>query len=212
MALSKPCEVMIWTSSHGTDYHHFPSNLEKSFNENTHTRKTSLIQLPLVNAIPGRQTTQTFVSDVKKNLETIPWETRRINIIMMGCNDIRSNDFLGASRIESSVSQLIELHKNYSHGLIVCGLLPSPVSWRRQALLFHKVSNRLYKQTEMSNTGVTHRQIAYLRLNHIFLDSKGFIDEEKFFDRDRIHLNPTGAYQLAKHLIDSMIPIIETFV
>jgi lysophospholipase L1-like esterase len=212
MALSKPCEVMIWTSSHGTDYHHFPSNLEKAFNENTHPRKTSLIQLPLVNAIPGRQTTKTFVSDVRKEIETIPWETRRVNIIMMGCNDIRSNDYIGACRIETSISQLIGLHKSLGHGLIVCGLLPSPVSWTQQASLFHRVSSRLYKQTEMANSGAASRQIAFLRLNHIFLDEKGFIDEEKFFERDRIHLNPTGAYQLAKHLIDSMIPIIETFV
>lgn len=212
MALSKPCEVMIWTSSHGTDYHHFPSNLEKAFNENTHPRKTSLIQLPLINAIPGRQTKHPFVAEIRENLENISWDDRRVNIIMMGCNDIRSNDFLGASRIETSVRQLIELHKNYSHGLIICGLLPSPVSWKKQALLFHKVSSRLYNQTEIANNGAAGRQIAYLRLNHIFLDQRGLIDEEKFFDRDRIHLNPCGAYQLAKHLIDSMIPIIETFV
>jgi hypothetical protein len=66
MALSKPYEAKIWTSSHGTDYHYFPNSLLKAFNENTHPRRDSLIQLPSINAIPGRQTKEAFVREIRK--------------------------------------------------------------------------------------------------------------------------------------------------
>jgi len=210
MALSKPCEVKIWTSSHGTDYHHFPSSLSKAFKENTHPKRDLLIKQPYIDAIPGRQMKEKFVKDFKFDFERIPSGTNRISIIMMGGNDIRCNAYLGACRIERHMSHLIELHKDSRHGLIVCGLLPSPVSWKETSSLFHRVSNRLYKQVEAANNP-QHQKIAYLQLNHVFLDEKGLIEDARFFDPDRIHLNPTGAFQLAKHLIDSTIPIVETF-
>ena len=210
MALSKPCEVKIWTSSHGTEYHHFPFSLSKAFNENIHPKRDLLIKSPYIDAIPGRQMKQKFVKDFEFDFERIPSGTNRISIIMMGGNDIRCNAYIGACRVEKHMSQLIEIHKDSRHGLIVCGLLPSPVTWQETASLFHRVSSRLYRQVETANMS-QNKRIAYLQLNHIFLDEKGFIEDKRYFDPDRVHLNPSGAFLLAKHLIDSTIPIVETF-
>ena len=211
MALSKPCEIKIWTSSHGTDYHHFPSALSKAFSENSHPLKNSLISLPLINAVPGRETKRKFVSEVHHDFEQIPPEVKRINVLLMGDNDVRKNDYVGACRVEQNIGQIIDFHKGSRHGLVICGLLPSPVSWKYTHFLFHRVSSRLYRQVETANLNANGRQIAYLRTMNIFFDDKGFIDEDRFFEPDRIHLNPRGAYQLAKHLIDNIIPITETF-
>jgi len=211
MSLSKPCEVKIWTSSHGTDYHYFPSSLFIAFSQNTHPRKNELIQLPLVNALPGRQTTDKFVADFTQDFANISPDARRINIIMMGDNDVRNCDYIGACRVERNVGQLIELHKDSRHGLIVCGLLPSPATWRHTHSLFQRVSNRLYKQVNTANINSHGRKIAFLKTIQIFLDEKGFINGAKFFERDLIHLNSTGALQLACHLIDSTVSIVESF-
>ena len=211
MALSKPYEVKIWTSSHGTDYHHFPSSLSKAFHENKHPLRDSLISFPLVNAVPGRQTREKLVTEVQKDLNDVPADTRRTNIILMGDNDIRCNDYIGACRIERNIGRLIELHRGSRHGLIVCGLLPSPATWKENDFLFHRVSSQLFAQVEIANSKPQGRQIAFLKTIHIFLDSDGLIDVHKYFMPDRVHLNSAGALRLAQHLVDSAIPIIETF-
>ena len=137
MALSKACEVEIWTSSHGTDYHHFPSSLSTAFKENTHPKRDLLIKSPYIDALPGQQLKEKFVKDFKFDFERIPSGTTKIFIIMMGGDDIRCSDYIGACRVERHLSQLIELHKNSCHGLIVCGLLPSPVTLKETSSLFH---------------------------------------------------------------------------
>ena len=212
MALSKPCEVKIWTSSHGTDYHYFPSSLSKSFQENTHPVRDVLVQLPLVNAIPGRQTTEAFVREFKNDFNLIPAETNRINIILMGDNDLRSNSYVGACRVERNIGRIIELHKGSRHGLIVCGLLPSPVNWAESDFLFHRVSNQLFQQVEMANSAPLGRRIAFLRTLHVFIDENGLIEAGKYFENDKVHLNQTGAFRLAQHLVNSLVPIAETFL
>jgi lysophospholipase L1-like esterase len=211
MSLSKPFEVKIWTSSHGTDYHYFPSNLQKAFNENENERKNNLIQFPHVNAIPGRQTKDKFVSEFQHDFSNISQHERRINIFMLGDNDIRCNDHVGACRIERNVGKLIDLHRNSQHILVVCGLLPSPVTWNYNETLFNRVSNRLQSQIEIANTNSKERRFAFLKLMHIFQNDEGLIDDDKFFEKDKTHLNHLGACQLAKHLIDNIIVIAETF-
>ena len=212
MALSKPYEVKIWTSSHGTDYHYFPSSLSKAFHENTHPQRDVLIQLPLINAKPGRQTKETFVREMKNEFDQISAETKRINIVLMGDNDIRSNDYVGACRVERNIGRIVELHKGSRHGLVVCGLLPSPVTWTESDFLFHRVSNQLFRQVETANSAPSGRRIAFLRTLHVFMDENGLIEAGKYFENDKVHLNQIGAFRLAQHLVNSLVPIAETFL
>jgi hypothetical protein len=211
MAAPKPFEVKIWTSSHGTDRHHFPASLQKAFFSNTHPLRDSLITLPLLNAIPGRETKDQFVAEFKQDFDNIPSDVRRVSVILMGDNDIRSNDYVGASRIESNIQRIIDFHHDSPHCLIICGLLPSPVSWTHTSFLFHRVSNRLYSKVDSLNKSSGQPHVAFLKVLNIFLDGKGFIEEQKFFDSDRIHLNPQGAFQLANHLITSILSTVQSF-
>ena len=165
----------------------------------------------MVNAIPGRQTKDVFVREVTQDFENIPPDVKRINIILMGDNDVRNNDYVGACRVEQNIGKLIELHKNSRHGLIVCGLLPSPATWRNTHSLFQRVSSRLFKQVNIANSNSLGKKIAFLKTIQIFLDEKGFIDGLKFFERDLIHLNLTGAFHLACHLVNNTVSIAESF-
>jgi hypothetical protein len=212
MPPSEPCEVKIWTSSHGTDRHYFPSNLEKAFSENLHLYRDLLIQTPLIDAQPGRQTRASFVTQVKNDLQNIPSWLTRINIILMGDNDLRSNDYVGAVRVENNIGQIIDFHKDSRHGLIVCGLLPSPATWLENDFLFHRVSNRLFKLVEQANSTPSGRKIAYLRTFHIFTNEGGLLDVNRYFEYDRVHLRNEGAYRLAKHLVDNTVLIAEAFL
>ena len=108
------------------------------------------------------------------------------------------------------MSRLIELHRESCHDLIVCGLLPSPVTWKETSSLFHRVSHQFYKQVKVANKS-QNKRIAYLQLNHIFLDEKGLIEDKQSFDPDCLHLILSGAFRLTKHLTDSTIPIVENF-
>jgi hypothetical protein len=211
MALSKPFEVKIWTSSHGTDYHHFPSSLQKAFSNNTHPLRDSLISLPLVNAIPGRETKSPFVYDFRHDFDNIPLDVRRVNVLLIGDNDIRNNDYVGASRIENNFQKIMDFHKGSPHCLIICGLLPSPATLTHTIFLFHRVSNRLYGMVELQNKHQDNTHIAFLKVMNIFLDERGFINEEQFFEPDRIHLNTKGAFHLADHLITSLLSIVQSF-
>jgi hypothetical protein len=205
-----PYEALIWTSSHGTAFHHFPKNIERSLKENTNENKNIISKIE-INAVPGRQTKNLFVAEMTQNFWSIPDETKRINVILMGDNDIRSNDYLGASRVEQNIGRIIELHKGSRHGLIVCGLLPSPATWKENDFLFHRVSNRLYKQVESANSNPLGRRIAFLKTIHVFTGENGLLDAENLFERDLIHLQQEGAYKLAKHLVDNIILIANTF-
>lgn len=201
MALSKPFEVKIWTSSHGTSYHHFPLNLEKAFRDSTNEKKDSLIQSPCVNAIPGRCLTKRFVEEVKTDLEKSDPLVRQMNIILMGDNDVRSLAFSGSYRVVSQIGKLIELHENTQNALILCGLLPSPATHMVTARLFDYTSSNIRNLCDEAHTTPRGRFISYLKLSHLFNDQDGLIDYLRYFEEDGVHLNPTGAYRLAQYLV-----------
>ncbi len=212
MALSRPIipfDVLIWTSSHGTSFHHFPVNLGKAFNDCKHEHK-NLIKAPFVNAVPGRCMKPGFFLEVKTDLERFDPKARRMNIILMGDNDVRCMAFPGSYRVVKQGGRLIKLHENTPHALIMCGLLPSPATHNITSKLFDITSRNLKDLCEESHTTPAGQFISYLKLSHLFNDPDGLIDYQKYFEEDAVHLNPTGAYRLAQYLITYAIDFAES--
>jgi len=212
MALSKsplPFEVMIWTSSHGTPFHHFPVNLVKAYDECTHHNK-HLITMPSVNAIPGRCMKPGFFLEVQADFEKIDPKARRMNIILMGDNDVRCMALPGSYRVLKQGGRLVELHGDTHHALVLCGLLPSPATHNITSRLFDITSCKLKELCEESHTTPAGRFISYLKLSHIFNDQDGLIDFKKYFETDGVHLNPSGAFQLAQYLVNNAIDFAES--
>jgi hypothetical protein len=204
MALSKnqiPFEVLIWTSSHGTSFHHFPINLGRAYQDCQHQHKNLILE-PFVNAVPGRCMKPGFYREVETDFERIEEGTRRMNIILMGDNDVRCLAFPGSYRVIKQSERLVELHKNTPHALVLCGLLPSPATHNITSRLFDITSRNLKDICEQSHTSLEGQFISYLKVSHLFNDQDGLIDYQTYFEPDGVHLNPTGAYQLAQHLVN----------
>ena len=212
MALSKPSlpfEVLIWTSGHGTSLHHFPINLGKAYQECKHQNK-HLIQAPFANAVPGRVMKPSFYDEVKTDFEKIGPGIRRMNIIMMGDNDVRCLAYSGSFRVIKQGGRIVELHKGTPHALVLCGLLPSPATHNLTAITFDVTSRKLNDLCEQSHSSPTGRFISYLKLSHLFNDEDGLLDYNSYFESDGVHLNPHGAYRLAQYLVTYAIDFAES--
>ena len=109
-----PCVVKIWTSSHGTDRHHFPGALQTEFNSSI--EKSEYMKYPLIDAKPGRLMNDRFFGQIEDDFAMIPDDTSRLNVILMGDNDIRTHGNGGGYRILNKSKKLI---LNQVHSLVM---------------------------------------------------------------------------------------------
>jgi hypothetical protein len=106
--------------------------------------------------------------------------------------------------------RIVELHKGTPHALVLCGLLPSPATHNLTSVSFDVTSRKLNDLCEQSHSTPAGRYISYLKLSHLFNDQDGLLDYNTYFESDGVHLNPTGAYRLAKYLVGYAIDFAES--
>ena len=200
-------EVKIFTSSHGTEFHHFPQTLAQIFAEN------SFIQYPLIDAEPGRMFHATFFKKYKEDFEGIQnQDTPRISVIIIGDNNIRNEAFRGGFRILQMAGKLIELHKGTIHPLLFFGLMPSPITHCSTYQLAEYSDSRvedLFKaaQKESQTNG---KLFTFVRLSEFFED-EGSVMRDLFFEKDKIHLNQKGAQTLAQQILRFATQVAENY-
>lgn len=206
-----PCSVTIWTSSHGTDRHHFPLSLGSAFNELLPEVEKYMF-LPSISAKPGRFSNSDFMREFTNNFNDLPPQPTHLNIILMGDNDIRSLGVDGGWRHYKNALKMIEMTKNSPHALLLMGIMPSPVSYLQTDVhadycdfRVRKEVEALHKTKDLSGP----QKIGFIRTAQFFDDENGFIENELYFKRDRIHLNKAGAKQLATHLLDNAMSFIQ---
>ena len=205
-----PCVVKIWTSSHGTDRHHFPGALQSEFN--SCTEKSEYMKYPLVDAKPGRLMNDRFFGQIEDDFAMIPDDTSRLNVILMGDNDIRTHGNGGGYRILNKSKKLINLHKDTKHALLLMGQMPSPVSHVQTSGISDYADFRVQREIEKlhQETTTDHQEkIGFVRTSLFFDDPFGFLDHERYFTRDRVHLNHEGAQCLARNLIKNVLSFIQ---
>ena len=206
----RPCVVKIWTSSHGTDRHHLPGALQIEYNSIPGISEH--MKYPLIDAKPGRLMNDRFLKEIEDEFAILPDDTSRLNVILMGDNDIRTHGQGGGYRILSKSKKLINLHKNTKHALLLMGQMPSPVSHVQTSGISDYADYRVQREIEKlhQQSTVDHpEKIGFVRTSLFFDDPFGFLDHERYFTRDRVHLSQEGAQCLAQNLIKNALSFVK---
>jgi len=194
-----PYQVKLWTSSHGTGKHHLPKYLKYLYEDNPY------FLLPEINAKPGRYLDDVFMSDFSKDFEILLEETTpRINVILMGDNDIRAFNYRGGYQIVKNTWQLLKMHGKTMNPLILMGLMPSPLTHHQSLPLAEYTDDRLREQILIQRVNVWEKPhlCSFVSTASFFSDSKGRLENKKYFHKDLVHLNRVGAFALAYYLLD----------
>lgn len=192
----RPFSLKIWTSSHGLRSHFFPQALTRAFEEN------ELIKFPIVDAVGGRLIDQNFVDSYKEDFDKIrDSDEPRISVLLLGDNNIRSYANKGAFRVFKYTKQIIELHKNTCHPLLVCGMMPSPKTIARTGIISEYVDDIIQEEITKLQSDPKGRFFGYVCTTSFFTDEEGFIISKKYYSKDGIHLNQLGAYSLANNIL-----------
>lgn len=194
----KSFSVRIFTSSHGLSSHFFPQALKSVF------ESRNLIKYPSVDAEGGRVFSDAFMDHYKLEFEKIKQAGEpTISILLLGDNNIRAQAVRGAFRVCKYTKEIIELHKNTCHPLLVCGLMPSPETWPKSLLLCEHVDDVLQETIEQLHCNPAGRFFGFVCTTSFFTDSEGFVISKKHFSKDGIHLNELGAHVLALNLLSN---------
>ena len=202
-----PAEVVIWTSSHGTDYHHLPAELEKIYSKNTNMQE--YLNKPLINAKPGRLMNSQFMQDFTSDFQTINPSTTRLSIILMGDNDLRCLGVSGCYRVLNNTRKLIKLHENSQHALLIFGLMPSPATHHQTSGHADYCDFRVRKEIERAHEIDKSRNIGFVKTSVFFDDPQGFIRNRYYFCPDGVHLKPAGAKCLAKNILNKSFSFLQ---
>lgn len=188
--------VRIWTSCHGSDNHFLPQSLEQLFLEN------DFIEMPEVHSVPGRFLKHEVVEEIRIHLSNVTQP--HINILMLSENNIKSCALKGAFKVYKHTKEIIELHKNTPHGLLICGMLPCPKHYSQIIALSEFTDDKIQLEvTKLHQTGdVSFANLAFIYLASIFKDNEGFLLNKMYFEKDEVHLNESGAFTLARNLLD----------
>ena len=214
MDICSQYKVKIWTSSHGMHHHFLPRALKAIFQPNT------LIEFPMINARPGRLIDDNFYDEFKEDFDSLDRAVNnkpQINVLLMGDNNIRTHAFKGGFRIYNTTKMIIDLHKDTRHPLLVLGVMPSPGTFAQTLPLSEFTDDILDKYVKAYHRKGQASNIAFATTMRFFSDSEGFLLYKTLFKTDGIHLNETGALQLALKILlgaarmaDMLIQIRET--
>ena len=204
---SKPFEVMLWTSSHGSDHHFLPNEISNFYSK--HQKMQSFMAKPLINAKPGRLMNSQFIAEFTKDFESLDPSTTRVSIILMGDNDLRSLGVNGGSRVLNNSKKLIELHKDTNHALLLMGLMPSPATHQQTDGHADYCDFRVRKEVAKAHETGNPRFIGFVQTSTFFNDPEGFIRNKLYFCLDGVHLRQKGARCLARHLMTKSLSFMQ---
>ncbi len=202
-----PVDVVIWTSSHGTPFHHLPQELEKIYSKNV--RMKAFLNKPLFNAKPGRLMNSQFMFEFTHDFERIDPSTTRLSIILMGDNDLRSLGIDGCSRVFNNSKKLISLHESSHHALLLMGLLPSPGTHLQTSGFADYCDFRVKKEVEKAHEKGDPEKLGFVRTSVFFNDREGHIKHKIHFCLDGVHLKPEGARCLARNLLNKSVNFMQ---
>lgn len=201
----KPFAVKIYTSSHGTARHNFPQALEKVFQENDQ------ILFPTIDAKGGRMITDKFVEDYLTEFNTIKDSKEpRITVLLLGDNNIRTFAKRGAFMTFKNTKQIIDIHKESIHPLLLLGVMPSPATHAQTIPLSEYLDDILQEEVEKLHSNLEGTSIAFVCTSSFFTDSNGFLRNRKYFKSDQIHLNSFGSLSLAGNIVEKAKMLVDT--
>ena len=154
--------------------------------------------MPQINAKPGRLIDDNFYDELKKDFDSLDEKSQpQINVILMGDNNIRTQAFKGGFRLYRTTKQIINLHKETRHPLLVLGVMPSPGTFA-QTLPLSEFSDNIIQQylINLHHQGQA-KNVAFVAATPFFSDSEGYLLYKTLFKKDGIHLTQMGALQLA---------------
>jgi hypothetical protein len=192
-----PFQVKIWTSSHGTARHYFPETLHKNFITNDY------YLFPTIDAKPGRLTDEEFMENFLTDFGKISENVKRVNVLLMGDNDLRKDLDRGAFDLFSNTKICIEKHLDTRHALLVLGLIVSPYLFNLRGSHFNVADFKIEQEVRNLHSQEKGRNIGFSRTSTYFSNS-----HQNYFERDNTHLNKIGA----QCLVDHMLKEIESFI
>ena len=205
--MTLPVEVVIWTSSHGTDYHHLPLEIDKIYSKSTNMPE--FLNKPLINAKPGRMMNSQFMKDFTSDFQTINPSTTRLSIILMGDNDLRCLGVSGCYRVLNNTKKLIKIHEGTHHALLLFGLMPSPATHYQTSGHADYCDFRVRKEVEKAHVLGNPRNIGFVKTSMFFDDPQGFIRNRHYFCQDGVHLKIAGARCLAKNILNKSLSFLQ---
>ena len=193
-----PLTVRIWTSSHGTEYHHFPQSLKEEYQKKQ--EYFSLFSEPEVFAKPGRLWDRWFMWEFENHFDPCA-TTPTLNVILLGGNDIRRDFKRGCCRIYYGSKALIGMHAQSPHLLLLMGSMPSPATHEQTEWISARTNEAVRGEIVKEFNKETGRSFGYGSTVSFFTNEEGYFRANQYFDPDGIHLNPHGARRLAKGLL-----------
>lgn len=202
---NEPFAVKIWTSSHGLPSHHFPQSLKAIFEEN------DKIKFPSIDAKGGRMITDDFVANYISQFDQIRDSSEpQISVLLLGDNDIRKFAKKGAFKVFRNTKQIIETHKGSCHPLLLLGIMPSPKTHALTLPMAEYLDDVMQAEIAKLYTEPENKIFAFVCTSAFFSDKDGFLLNRKYFMRDGVHLNETGAMALAANIIENTKILVDT--
>ena len=189
-------KVKLWTSSHGMHKHYLPQSFKQIYKPNP------LIALPEIDAKPGRLINEIFFDELKSDFDNLDENSPpQINVLLMGDNNLRTQAFRGGFRLYKTTKQIVDLHKETRHPLLVLGVLPSPGTYN-QTLPLSEFSDNIIQQYIIDNHQKGQaRNVVFVAATPFFSDTEGFLLYKTLYSRDGVHLSRMGALQLALKIL-----------
>ena len=195
-ASQNPFKVKIWAGSHGLKSHYFPQELEKSFTDR------GLLRLPEIDAVDGRLLDENFIDYYRREFESESYSTiPQVSIILMSDTNIRRHAIKGAFRAVQAVKELIKIHKDTIHPLLICGPMPCPRTDQITGILSEHTEDRFQKMIVRLHKKPTGRFFGYVCVTSFFIQNEFPPLITSLFARDGIHLNREGAKVLSISLV-----------
>jgi len=190
--------VKIWSSSHILTHHHFPTQLALRYGCNPY------FQFPQLNGKAGRFFNQAFMKEFELDYRTVQiTNQKRIDVIILGDNDIRLRGELGVERVTRYAKAIADLVGKTENRLIFMGVLPSPATKNRTNHLAEKIDYAL--MSIVVNENLKKQQFLFNKVSLGFITEQQQLCEAELFELDNVHLNIKGSEFLAHYVLATII-------
>ena len=202
MEITKPrMPVILFSSSHMCERHHFLEALEVEWEEKYYKNKH--FEFPSVNAIPGRKLNERFVDEFSTIVEELTERTALL--LFLGDNNLSSKRNYelekGSRQILNMVDEILNIHSNTEHLLAIHGLLPRWSHCPNQFRWHKKTDKRMFNLTSSYFEGPSGDRLGFVHTTGWYVE--GSYLTQNWYERDGTHFNVLGARRLADRSLDS---------